>query len=68
MKFRVGDKVVGEVPDHKVREYVSKQSNALVVNEIIVEAIAKGIRRYIHLRGAREAWMEALGTAPNKRR
>ena len=69
MRFSVGGKLVGEVSDAKLEAYVPKAIDRNVVNGVIVDAIAKGIQRYQHLPGAREAWMRALGvSAPRKRK
>lgn len=68
MKFRVGQKVVGEVPNEKVANHKPRLSvySSPTVAELVIESICNGLRRFQHLPGAREKFLEALGVTDGR--
>lgn len=66
MKYRVGKRIVGEVPNETVANYKPKSHDWDKINEVIIEAIARLIKANKHKPGARQAFSKALKNGGGK--
>lgn len=67
MKLKIGGKDFGQVPDDRLKTVVGhKPIDIDFVEQRIIIAVERLIRRYLHRPGARDKWLNALGVVSER--